>query len=395
MILNMNIKKKILTGIMALAVATTTYSSALAYVPIGENYHIPPIKMETDNFWQKEVQALQRSEYLEQSIQAPLIRYNPQKIWKAKAKYDDGLKGVYINPRGTSTDSDVGGANYGGGYISLTRGSVLVNSAPYYGKGDTTLTPKDYNVYARSAIASDYAHECGHWYYDDALNSKKLGQSKETAARDVISIEARADAFGIRLLENVPQFSVGGDLISVRRMARQGGWYSNLGKHPTYDSRWKNTYNYIKQMSNYRVRFEDENSHDNSTFYIRDKKGQDWQIVVPDQYEVADITDINNKKVLYNRDDRARYVMGQVAWAIKNDVWDTKHFRVYKAQDYFPDMPETDFDVNVIVIQKSKTEWKIIDWFIYPKEEGKENYYTETQKQALEKYLIPLASSMY
>ena len=63
----LNTKKKILTGIMALAVATTTYSSALAYVPIGENYHIPAAKMEVDNFFSKELSAnnLQRSDFLE------------------------------------------------------------------------------------------------------------------------------------------------------------------------------------------------------------------------------------------------------------------------------------------------------------------------------------------
>ncbi len=390
----LNTKKKILTGIMALAVATTTYSSALAYVPIGENYHIPAAKMEVDNFFSKELSAnnLQRSDFLERNIQAPLIKYNPQKIWKAKSKYADGLKFVYIRPIGTSTDSDVGGSNPGGGYISLTRGSILVNSAPFFGSADTTLTPKDYNIYALSAIASDYAHECGHWYYDDPLVSSKLGQSDQTVARDLVSQEARADAFGIRLLENVPQFSVGGDLNSIRRGAKQSGWYGNPKEHPTFDSRWKNTYNYIKQMSNNRVRFENENSHDNGVFYIKDKQGKDWKIVVPKQYDVYGFVDANNKKELYNSYERANYVMGQVAWAIKNNCWDANHVSIEDGTKYFKDIPQGDVTIKVIVARKNNKEYKIIDWGGTSKVENK-NFYSAEQKEAFDNYLSNLLYS--
>lgn len=389
----MNIKKKISIGILTIIIATTTYiSSALAYVPIGENYHIPSIKIEIDNFWEKEAQALQRSKYLELNIQAPLIKYNPHKVWKAKTKYDDGLKEVYIYPKGTSTDSDVGGSNYGGGYISLTRGSILVNSAPRYGSSDTTLTPKDYNIYALSAIASDYAHECGHWYYNDPLTSVKLGQSKETADRDMIPQEARADAFGIRLLENVPQFSVGGDMISVRRMAKQSSWYGNQKEHPTHDSRWKNTYNYIKQMSNCRVYFEDETSHENNTFYIKDKQGKDWGIVVPPQYDVDGFVDAYNKKELYSSYERANYVMGQVAWAIKNNCWDANHVSIDEGTKYFKDIPQGDVTIKVIVARKNNKEYKIIDWGGTSTVENK-NFYTPEQKEAFDNYLSNLLSN--
>ena len=75
-------KKKILTSVMALAVVATTYSSALAYVPVGKDYHIAADKIETDYFFKNVASGLQRSEYLEKNIQAPLIKYNPQKIWK-------------------------------------------------------------------------------------------------------------------------------------------------------------------------------------------------------------------------------------------------------------------------------------------------------------------------
>ena len=40
------IKKKFLTGLMALAVVTTSCTSAFAYVPVGEDYHIAASELE-------------------------------------------------------------------------------------------------------------------------------------------------------------------------------------------------------------------------------------------------------------------------------------------------------------------------------------------------------------
>ncbi len=395
------VKKRILTGVMALAVVTTSYTCAWAYVPIGQDYHIPASKIETDNFWNKEIKEnnLQQSEFLERVIQAPLIKFNPQKLKKAYSKYEDGLKGVYINPVGDIRDGDVGGSNYGGGYISLTRGSLLINSASTYRGRNATTTPKDYNIYGRSAIAADYAHECGHWYYNDALSKPDWGQTREQTAKDAIAVENRADAFGIRLLENVPQFSVGGDLISLDRQQQQLGWDNDSTEHPSTYSRWNATYNYIREMSKNRVGYYDDkdtyNNANAATFYIRVKnKDAYWQITVPDQYEVEHFTNANYKTVLYNAADRAKYVMGQVAWAIKNNCWDKKHFVTYKAQDIFKDMPETPFEVYALCIEKNDNECKIIDWVVIPAEGDKVDFYTESQKKQIEDYIRSLYNSL-
>lgn len=394
--------KKIITGVMALAVATTTYSSALAYTPVGEYYHIPSAEMETDNFWDVEIKEkyLQEDEFLEEKIQAPLIKYNPQKLKKAYSKYEDGLKGVYINPVGDTRDSDIGGSNYGGGYISLTKGSLLVNSGSAFRSGDGSLTPKDYNIYAISAIAADYAHECGHWFYDDALSKPDWGQTREQTAKDAIALEKRADAFGIRLLENVLQFSVGGDLISLDRQHEQLGWYNDSSEHPSTYDRWNATYNYIREMSKNRVGYDNDNDtfHNakSSTFYIR-LKNEDkyWEINVPDQYEVANFANVNNKRILYNSADRAKYVMGQVAWAIKNNCWDKQHIAIHKAQEIFNDMPETPFLVYAICVEKNKNERKIIDWIVTSnEEENSVDFYTETQNQQVNEYISALFDSL-
>lgn len=377
---------------MTLAIAVTTYSSALAYVPVGEDYHIAFDKEETDSFLKNELGGLQRSEYLEKNIQAPLIKYNPQKVWKSNSKYADGLKEVYIEPVGNAFDSDGSGTNYGGGYISLTRGSVFINSAPVYGSNKVTLTPKDYNVYALSAIASDYAHECGHWYYDDALLDRKFNQTREIADKESIKVEARADAFGIRLLENVPQFSVGGDLISVYRMAQQTGWNGAGKTHPTNISRWKTAYNYIYQMAGGRVNFYNESSQENRIFYIKDSQGEKWEIVTPPQYEVANFVNVESKKQLYTAHERANYVIGQVAWAIKNNCWDANHVTIEDGSKYFKDIPQGDITIKVIVARKNSREYKIIDWVGISKVQTKK-YYTQEQEQEVDDYVVNLLLS--
>ena len=378
---------------MTLAIAVTTYSSALAYVPVGEDYHIAFDKKETDYVLKNELHGgLQRSEYLEKNIQAPLIKYNPKKVWKSNSKYADGLKEVYIEPVGNAFDSENSGYNHGGGYISLTRGSVFINSAPVYGSNKVTLTPKDYNVYALSAIASDYAHECGHWYYDDAFIDKKLNQTREKADKDSIKAEARADAFGIRLLENVPQFSVGGDLISVYRMAQQSGWNGSGKTHPTNISRWNTTYNYIYQMAGGRVNFYNESSHENRIFYIKDSQGKKWEIVTPPQYEVANFVNVESKKQLYTAHERANYVIGQVAWAIKNNCWDANHVTIEDGSKYFKDIPKGDITIKVIVARKNSREYKIIDWVGISKVQTKK-YYTQEQEQEVDDYVVNLLLS--
>ena len=377
---------------MTLAIAVTTYSSALAYVPVGEDYHIAFDKNETDYTLKNGLGGLQRSEYLEKNIQAPLIKYNPQKVWKSNSKYADGLKEVYIRPVGNTFDSDDSGRNHGGGYISLTRGSVFINSAPVYGSNKVTLTPKDYNVYALSAIASDYAHECGHWYYDDAFMDKKLNQTREKADKDSIKVEARADAFGIRLLENVPQFSVGGDLISVYRMAQQDGWNNSTKTHPTNISRWNTTYNYIYQMAGGRVNFYDESSQENRIFYIKDSQGEKWEIVTPPQFEVANFVNVESKKQLYTAHERANYVIGQVAWAIKNNCWDANHVTIEDGSKYFKDIPKGDITIKVIVARKNSREYKIIDWVGISKVQTKK-YYTQEQEQEVDDYVVNLLLS--
>ena len=384
-------KRNCLAGFITLAITATTYTSAFAYVPIGDNYHIPADKMEVEHFFNDEADKLVRNNWIDNNIQAPLIKYNPQKVWRASSNYEDGLKGSYIHLVGDSYDSDEGGSNYGGGFISLTKGAMMVNSAPYYGKKVSSMFPRDYNIYARSAIASDYAHECGHWYYDDALSETKWGQTPEKTQSDFKAAELRADAFGIRLLENVPYFSVGGDMISTSRMAEQedDSWIpqNDETRHPSPGERFKNTYNYIKKMGHDTVRYYEENAKKNSgesTFYIKDKKdGEYWEIKVPNQYVPSSSQD---KTVLYNGADRAKYVMGQVAWAVKNNCWDEKHLNVYDGKEIFNDIPDG-AKVSVLVAEKNENNWKVIDWF------ADLDSFPETQKEQEGNYINSLLNS--
>lgn len=390
------LKLTIATGVAAFTLFSAACPAAAgpwggnSYTPIGNAYHTPVSRIEIDNF-PKEIRQynLIRNTWLEEKIQKPLLAYNPRKIFKAKGKYDDGLRQCYTEPVGTYEDSDSAATYHGGGYISVTRGRIEEISAPYYGQRGIPI--KDYNIYALSALASDYAHECGHWYYGDAVSERRLQQNQATADRDAIAMEERADAFGIRLLEDVPHFSVGGDLIAMRLTACEQGWNNDDStEHPSNAIRWDNTYRFIKNRADNRVYFRNPSNKNSNVFYIRDNNHKEWKIAVPVQYRIEPAQPGTNKRVLRSAEDRAAYVMGQVAWAIKHDIWDKDHLHIVNANEYFHDLPNTNLDINVLVAKISDKRWKIIDWFIL---DDNDTYYNQAESDRLYLYLQSLLSS--
>ena len=373
-----NFKKIIITGTLTLTIVSFNITNAWAYTPIGETYHIPADKNECN--WFEDENIIQQykltvNKDLEKYVQAPLIKYNPDKLRKAKGKYDDGLRHVYTESDGNQWNMGVGGGNYAAGHISLTTGDVEVAMAPSY--GELGLLMKDYNVYGLSHLACDYGHECGHWWYDDAW---LLAGQKDVDNSEEYQQELRADAFSIRLVENVPQFSVGGDLIAIHKLAMDRGWRSGQGVHPTAHDRWKKTYQFIKESSIYRVAFSN-NSYGSNKLHIKDKTGKIYEITVPPQYDPEAMAK-GELKILRNETDRAYYVAGQIAWAIKNNVWNKKHISFVNAQDIFKDFPKS-IPAKVMIAKVSNNKWKIIDWVIddlngskgfLTKEEGEKEY---------------------
>ena len=82
--------------------------------------------------------------------------------------------------------------------------------------------------------------------------------------------------------------------------------------------------------------------------------------------------------------------MGQVAWAIKYDIWDKEHLYIVNASEYFHDLPNTNLDINVLVAKLNKKRWKIIDWFIL---DENDTYYNKAESDRLSLYLQSLLSS--
>ena len=175
-------------------------------------------------------------------------------------------------------------------------------------------------------------------------------------------------------------------------MAQQSGWNGSGKTHPTNISRWNATYKYICQMAGGRVNFYDESSQENRIFYIKDSQGEKWEIVTPPQYEVANFVNVESKKQLYTAHERANYVIGQVAWAIKNNCWDANHVTIEEGSKYFKDIPKGDITIKVIVARKNSREYKIIDWVGISKVQTKK-YYTQEQEQEVDDYVVNLLLS--
>ncbi len=347
--------KKITALVCALLISTA--SSAFAYTPIGQDYHTPTTREELEDLYSSNElnQAnLERSSFLESKIQAPLIKYNSDKLKKATDKYSDGLHDVFL---AKTKDIDIGGENFSG-HIYLTSG--LLNRISQNGYAD-------YNIYGLSAVASVYAHEAGHWYYNDSWISDE--QSYTNA--DIMKQEQRADRFATKAIENVPQFSTGGDLIHAYYSAYEKSWYSSDLTHPENANRFDATYNYIIESSNQRVLFDNDSRATNELLVANKSKTAYYTVYTQEQ-------NLNGQKVA-SAIDRANYISGQIAWAIKNNCYDSKHITYEDAHKYFKDLP-SDISATAIIATANNERWKIIDWYQNDKENTTEKEFLDNLK---------------
>jgi len=151
----LSLNKKIVALASALIISTMG-NVALAYTPIGQDYHTATSREELEDLYNSDdLKNLKKSILLENKIKAPLIKYNPDKLKKATDKYSDGLHDVFIK----RTNKTENAGKCISGYIYITSGLLNKISPDGYA---------DYNIYGLSAVASVYAHETGHWYYNDS-----------------------------------------------------------------------------------------------------------------------------------------------------------------------------------------------------------------------------------
>ena len=356
----LSLNKKIVALASALIISTTS-SVALAYTPLDKDYHTATTREELEDLYNSNDEFntkvnLKRSSFLKNKIQAPLVRHNPNKLKIAQNKYTDGLQDVYI--KNTGKDIDIAGRSLSG-YIYLTSGLLNSISGNY----------DDYNIYGISAIAFMYAHETGHWYYNDGWSTNE----QEVDFRITYKMEQRADKFALKTIENVPQFSVGGEMIFAYYSALRTGWNNIDVEHPTNLKRFETAYNYIIESSNERVvidNFDDKSKASNELLIADKTKSAYYTAYTNDQI-------INGKKVA-SASDRAYYVAGQVAWAIKNNCWDSKHITFEDAHKYFNDLP-ADVKATAIIARKGN-QYKIIDWYQNDKAETTEKQYLDNLK---------------
>lgn len=357
----LSLNKKIVALASALIISTTS-SVALAYTPLDKDYHTPTSREELEDLYSsnylnkmKAEKQLVKSAFLENKIRNVLVKYN-SKLKIATNDYDDGLRDVYISRNPNSTEESASNIS---SYIYISK-IVLDN---------ITKNHKDYNIYGLSAIANIYAHESGHWYYNDTWTPS---EQKDRDIKDLLKTELRADKFAYEMLNNVPEFNVGGAFIDVSQSAKTNGWYTiNNYDHPSNGNRWDDIYKYIKAQSDNRVVFDEDKMDSNELLVANSDKSAYYTVYTPEQTLDGTIIATNYQ--------RAYFVSGAISWAIHNNAWNSKSVKFEDAHKYFNDLP-ANVSATAIIATASNGKYKIIDWYQNDKAETTEKQYLDNLK---------------
>lgn len=152
------------------------------------------------------------------------------------------------------------------------------------------------------------------------------------------------------------------------------GWYRETSTHASNANRFDEAYNYIVNSSKERVIF-DSNTRATNKLLVANKDKSAYYTVYPQKQ-------VLNGQTVASYIDRAYYVAGQVAWAIKNNCYDEKHITFEDAHKYFNDLP-TDVKATAIIARKGN-QYKIIDWYLNDKAETTEKQYLDNLKASCE-----------
>lgn len=374
-------RKLALACVLTAAMASFSYSNALAYSE--GDFHTPTAKEElnaaekTMKLMQKRYPDMEESLFLTEQLQAPLIKYNPTLLKKATKKNEDGLRKVYVMGKNNPGEIGKGAFNITAGNIALTQG--LINARMAFHPGSYEPKPyKDYDVYALSSLAPDYAREVAHWYYNDGWTNKNQAP---LTSEEMPWINNRATAFGQKLLGNVPTISIGGQIMADLRIQEED--------YQAQDEKLNETYDYIMKLSNYRVGFTNDVITTNQLL-VADKNGDYWEAFTPAQFDVTALKDeaqTEEKSIMTRGEDRAYYVAGQVAWAINHKAWDSQHVELADAHKYFKDLPK-DIKFTAIIATADDGSWKLIDWYL-----DDSSYLTGNQLDELNLYIDGIKAS--
>lgn len=378
----MNKKKIILTGILS---ATFSIGLGFTLAPnaicgVAEAHFMS--SAEEHSIGQSAVQKVE-AEY-ETSFDDDLA-YIQRRIVESNPEYlnvNDGVHKRWLSPMKMYHSDSPNAFMLPGGYGYMADSMVnFMNTYQNDGyiNNNRTRYLNGANIYNTSAVAFVMGHEFGHWAGKDHLE----GYDKQFGLNFLVGIfggqagsiggamaqsfgvnlvdtlidrqmsfnqEKGADEWGLKFLENVPEYSTGGALMKFDRFLRLEEIRYPDGKrpknfrnpHPETQKRFDRTMDYIRKSSNNRV-----------------------DVIGSELY-------VDGTKIpVYGREDivqreRVFYIAGQIAAAIKHDMFHERNVHFVPV----PDSPvasdrNKENEGYLFVVNDAQTETKIIDKFRY------------------------------
>ena len=306
-------------------------------------------------------------------IQRRLILCNP-----AYLNWNDGAHKRWLAPMKMYHSDSPNAFMLPGGYSYMADSMVnfmnTVQNDGYINKHYLRPMNKS-NIYNTSAVAFVMGHEFGHWAGKDHLESydKQFGLNMllsffggnagsvggmvaQTAGVNIVDTlidrqmsfnqEKGADEWGLKFLENVPEYSTGGALMKFDRFLRLEEIRFPDGKrpknfrnpHPQTEKRYQRVIKYIENSSNGRVKI------DNGDHYV------DKQLIPLDGR--ADVV----------KKERVFYVAGQIATAIKKDMFHPRNLKFVSVPKSIDARDPARVDEMYFIAENdSGTDYKIID----------------------------------
>ena len=204
--------------------------------------------------------------------------------------------------------------NLGDGYISLSK-SAMNFMNQYRSSDDSSQNMrgnKAEDIYNNSEIAFNLAHESAHWENKEKYHAETEEEIKQ---------ELDADKKAVDYLERTQYYGIGGGLIDFYRYEELKESYSykpmKNNIHLTDSERYEYLADRIKEDSNGMLTIKKSGE----ATYGKDK--------------FNNIGFAPSKKGEVDSSERTMYVVGQIAFAIKHDVWDLGSARIKTQDDVF------------------------------------------------------------
>lgn len=250
-----------------------------------------------------------------QKIAKDIIRANPSKLTDNPADTPR-----YIKPIVLTNQADVGSASYGEYGLIMVADNILTTSKGMDSNWSTTKEAVPELFVYNASVASVLAHEMGHWYRNSDDN--------ETTTEE----EDGANLLDLEFTEPLEYGSYAGQWIYTR-------FTDDTEGHRPVNEEKQRVLDYITTASKGHIKFEqkfvgtftgfsfDGYSWDGRFFKLPEDSPM-WQGFVPKTYGFYAYCNIRD-------DAHMAYVAAQMAFAIKNGVFDGNHIHTMSAWDFW------------------------------------------------------------